>query len=421
MIITTSPTADEQQGDPVKRNNKLKFAPGSKEDSYTGALSQGEDIETRHVVQASADSSLATSRASTEERSRHVATPRTSGGDDRRPNDSQHTSTDVRLSESSRSDQSVGDQGGPVAHEDSIFNSKWFRLPKIKMNRSSVFPISQKPRTGPNSKSKFMDAARKSVSTSATPKSVALEGQEPGQVSPLPSPSRSTTRPSSPAHPVLRNSSTRSAPSIRSLSSNPHQNPQKPRQRSSTLDSTVETQDDHQQQPPHLVSSGRTSSSTSGRKSFGDLLGISHRLRQNSEPPVPRIGSPAVGGAATPVSTAGSFFVPQREEDDTPATYLARLREHSPRGAIAGALAQSDDEFYQTALRKYMREFSFFNDPIDMAIRKLLMEVVLPKETQQIDRVLQGFADRYHECNPGIFASSGMLNYSLFLTTMYEV
>ncbi|KAL0263193.1 hypothetical protein SLS55_002171 [Diplodia seriata] len=40
-----------------------------------------------------------------------------------------------------------------------------------------------------------------------------------------------------------------------------------------------------------------------------------------------------------------------------------------------------------------------------MALRKLLMEVELPKETQQIDRVLQGFADRYHECNPGIFVS----------------
>ena len=42
-----------------------------------------------------------------------------------------------------------------------------------------------------------------------------------------------------------------------------------------------------------------------------------------------------------------------------------------------------------------------------MALRKLLMEVTLPKETQQIDRVVQGFADRYHECNPGIFASAG--------------
>jgi hypothetical protein len=86
---------------------------------------------------------------------------------------------------------------------------------------------------------------------------------------------------------------------------------------------------------------------------------------------------------------------------------LTRLEESIPRGAIAGVLAQSNDDFYKTALRKYMRGFSFFGDPIDMAIRKLLMEVELPKETQQIDRFIQSFADRYHECNPGIFASTG--------------
>lgn len=52
-----------------------------------------------------------------------------------------------------------------------------------------------------------------------------------------------------------------------------------------------------------------------------------------------------------------------------------------------------------------MRGFKFFGDPLDMSIRKLLMEAELPKETQQIDRVLQAFANRYHECNPGIYAS----------------
>lgn len=98
---------------------------------------------------------------------------------------------------------------------------------------------------------------------------------------------------------------------------------------------------------------------------------------------------------------------PERQETDTPATYLSRLEESIPKGAVAGVLAQLGDEFYQTALRKCMRKFSYFGDPIDMAIRKLLMEMELPKETQQIDRFLQAFADRYHECNPGIFASSG--------------
>jgi Sec7-like guanine-nucleotide exchange factor len=74
---------------------------------------------------------------------------------------------------------------------------------------------------------------------------------------------------------------------------------------------------------------------------------------------------------------------------------------------IGGVLCQSDEDFFKVALRKYMRGFSYFGDPMDMSIRKLLMEVDLPKETQQIDRFLQAFADRYHECNPGIFASPG--------------
>lgn len=167
---------------------------------------------------------------------------------------------------------------------------------------------------------------------------------------------------------------------------------------------------------PNLASSGRTSTSTSGRKSFGDIFSFSQRLRQNSEPPVPHHGSPALG-SATPTSKPGSLSLtremppcPEREEGDTPATYLTRLEENLPRGLIAGVLCQSDDDFFKVALRKYMRSFSYFGDPVDMSIRKLLMEVELPKETQQIDRFLQSFADRYHECNPGIFASAGMIH-----------
>lgn len=90
------------------------------------------------------------------------------------------------------------------------------------------------------------------------------------------------------------------------------------------------------------------------------------------------------------------------------------MEESVPKGVIAGLLAQSGDEFNLTGLRKCMRWFSYFGNPIDMAIRKLLMEMELPKETQQIDRFLQAFADRYHECNPGIFASSDQAYFIAF-------
>jgi hypothetical protein len=41
-----------------------------------------------------------------------------------------------------------------------------------------------------------------------------------------------------------------------------------------------------------------------------------------------------------------------------------------------------------------------------MSLRKFLLEAELPKETQQVDRVVQAFADRYYECNPGIFVTT---------------
>ena len=97
---------------------------------------------------------------------------------------------------------------------------------------------------------------------------------------------------------------------------------------------------------------------------------------------------------------------PERAEGDTPGTYLAKLEEAVNRGVIAAILCKGFDEFSKTCFRKYMRGFSYFGDSIDMAVRKMLMQVELPKETQQIDRLLQGFADRYCECNPGIFVST---------------
>ena len=36
------------------------------------------------------------------------------------------------------------------------------------------------------------------------------------------------------------------------------------------------------------------------------------------------------------------------------------------------------------------------------------MDVSLPRETQQIDRVMEAFASRYRQCNPNLFISAGM-------------
>ena len=98
--------------------------------------------------------------------------------------------------------------------------------------------------------------------------------------------------------------------------------------------------------------------------------------------------------------------VPVREEGDNPGKYLERLEAAVAKSMIATILSKSADPFAQSVLRSYTRRFPFFGEPIDMSLRKFLLEAELPKETQQVDRVIQAFADRYHECNPGIFGGS---------------
>ncbi|KHO00910.1 guanyl-nucleotide exchange factor [Metarhizium album ARSEF 1941] len=176
------------------------------------------------------------------------------------------------------------------------------------------------------------------------------------------------------------------------------------RGRSSTMSSAGRDSTDDHLLPP----TARTSTST-GRKSFGDLFGLG-RIRQNSELSRQGTLTPGTPGSITSKSNSlqlprDSLVLPERQGNETPAKYLARLEGVVSRGIIASALSKGTDPFSAAVLRSYMRSFSFFGDPMDMAIRKLLMEAELPKETQQIDRCLQAFANRYHECNPGIYSS----------------
>ena len=67
----------------------------------------------------------------------------------------------------------------------------------------------------------------------------------------------------------------------------------------------------------------------------------------------------------------------------------------------------SGDEFQLEALRIYMERFDFQRSPLDVALRRLLMHMSLPRETQQIDRVIEAFAARYEECEPGLFLQKG--------------
>lgn len=152
----------------------------------------------------------------------------------------------------------------------------------------------------------------------------------------------------------------------------------------------------------------RNSTST-GRKSFGDLLGM-NRFRNHPESSRHGNGTPATPGSNTSKDNSlniqrESVVLPEKREDENPGRYLERLEDIASRSMIAASLSKHADAFHLAVLRSFMRRFGFFGDPMDMAIRKLLMSAELPKETQHIDRFLQAFANRYHECNPGIYTN----------------
>ncbi|CAG8699361.1 10261_t:CDS:10, partial [Rhizophagus irregularis] len=95
-----------------------------------------------------------------------------------------------------------------------------------------------------------------------------------------------------------------------------------------------------------------------------------------------------------------------KSSSETPKQYLERMQNTLSKSKLATMLAKKSDSFHKAVLKEYMNAFDFEKDPIDIALRKFLMECHLPKETQQIDRVMEAFAKRYHDSNPDLFSTS---------------
>lgn len=432
-IITTAPTMDINATNSTKKKSRIKLpgrAKTSTEISYEEPMSslrvtKNEKKERRKTMTESAPSGIR-SRVTFDEPER----PLTQVGNSPPAYGDEANSTLAlpinRLSESSRSDGSSADHGVYATTTTTTHTvhttTTFFRLPR-RRKPAPLFDLSHLPQ-----KSNAQDGSQVPALPRASASSTRISGiespavnslrspsvddvvPEGGMASPMPSPSRSahalakaSSAFAAPAVPLLRqgsNASSRSSPTRARLGM---------RGRSSTL-SSLRNMPSEDALPTPTLPSTRTSTST-GRKSFGDLFNLSHRLRQNSEPPFPKGSGQATPGSNTSKNNSiqlprePAIILPERLEDDTPAKYLVRLEEAVSRGVVASVLSKGTDPFSQAVLRSYMRGFGFFGDPMDMAIRKLLMEVELPKETQQIDRCLQGFANRYHECNPGIYAS----------------
>ncbi|AAS50873.2 ABR102Wp [Eremothecium gossypii ATCC 10895] len=67
---------------------------------------------------------------------------------------------------------------------------------------------------------------------------------------------------------------------------------------------------------------------------------------------------------------------------------------------VAAILAEDGNEFKQKCLERYIStEFDFFGEPLDVSLRKLLLLLSLPKESQQIERMISCFATAYYNQN----------------------
>lgn len=65
--------------------------------------------------------------------------------------------------------------------------------------------------------------------------------------------------------------------------------------------------------------------------------------------------------------------------------------------------------FENAVLQEYMAFFVFTEMRLDSAFRKLCSKLYFKAEAQQIDRILESFANRYWDCNPDcLFGSAGM-------------
>ena len=151
-IITTAPTSHELD-QPVKLRPRLSFRPSSRKQSMEemSRRSMEQPAKPRRRGQGSTDSqvtdsTLAMSQSITEEPGR-LSTNSLRGNP--QSNDSQRSSViDPRFSESSRSDQSYGDQTitRSISPRDgqSANAAKRFRMPRLKRTRSPLFPLPPK-------------------------------------------------------------------------------------------------------------------------------------------------------------------------------------------------------------------------------------------------------------------------------------
>lgn len=112
---------------------------------------------------------------------------------------------------------------------------------------------------------------------------------------------------------------------------------------------------------------------------------------------------------------------PEPEADDSPEEYIKRLITEGFEPQLTSKLAESDSVFYKSCLEYYFQvTFNFKDEALDIALRRFLFKCTLPKETQQIDRVLDCFSKRYYDLNFNYWDNSDQVYFLVFSLVMLQ-
>ncbi|SCU82153.1 LADA_0C03356g1_1 [Lachancea dasiensis] len=144
--------------------------------------------------------------------------------------------------------------------------------------------------------------------------------------------------------------------------------------------------------PTHArQSSSSRQSTTSSRRSSSLVNALSNLVTMRSASVSSRTSSYKAAVAFEDLPTP-----PAPELEETVEQYLRNISNFGNYLAIV--LTERNDEFKDLCLTEFLRkEFDFAMEPLDISLRKLLLFLELPKESQQIDRVLSAFSRVYLE------------------------
>nr|XP_040129362.1 PH and SEC7 domain-containing protein 1 isoform X2 [Ictidomys tridecemlineatus] len=128
------------------------------------------------------------------------------------------------------------------------------------------------------------------------------------------------------------------------------------------------------------------------------------------DPPVPAPLAPLEPDSGTSSAADGPWTQRGEEEEAEARTKLSPGREppspsHSEDSLGLGVAPLGSNDFSKLVAGEYLKFFVFTGMTLDQALRVFLKELALMGETQERERVLAHFSQRYFQCNPEALSS----------------